>query len=442
MGQSTLQLTDQLAPALAHAADAFARRNPASAEQFRKASHVMPGGNTRSVLYYAPFPLSMVRGQGCTLWDMDDHRYDDFLGEYTAGLYGHSDTLIIEAVRTAIEDGLSLSAHNKLEAELAAEICERIPSIELVRFTNSGTEAILMAIALAKVATRRSKVLVFDGAYHGSAFSFAGGVSSPINVPHDFIICRYNDPEAAATIIRKYEAELAAVLVEPMLGAGGCIPADPEFLDALRQATAATGALLIFDEVMTSRLAFGGRQSLLNINPDITVIGKYFGGGLSFGAFGGHAELLKPFDPRQPGALSHSGTFNNNTLTMAAGLAGLRNRLTRDAISKLNERGDRLRDNLNAIMSSAGFPMSLTGLGSVMNVHATRTKICNVGDLKVQDDRLKELFFFDMLEDGIYLARRGLIALSFPIGEEETSRLVAAFEHFTERRQTLLASIN
>lgn len=444
MGQSALQQTanDPLALALVSATDAFARRNPASAEQFARAGRSMPGGNTRTVLFYSPFPVTMVRGQGCSLWDMDGHRYDDFLGEYTAGLYGHSDECILEAIKDAMEDGLSLSGHNRLEAELAAEICDRIPSIDLVRFTNSGTEANLMAIALAKVATRRSQILVFAGAYHGSTLSFSGGVSSPINVPHDFIVCPYNDPEAATALIKKHEADLAAVLVEPMLGAGGCIPGDVEFLGALRHATEAAGALLVFDEVMTSRLAFGGRQSQLNILPDMTVIGKYFGGGLSFGAFGGRFDLLERFDPRRPGSLSHPGTFNNNTLSMAAGLAGLRTRLDREAVTRLNDRGDRLRDDLNSALGKAGFPMSVTGLGSVMNVHAIPVKIRNTADLKGEDDRLKQLFFFDMLEEGIYLARRGLIALSLPIGDDETTRLKRAFTRFIERRLPLLSLNN
>ncbi|WP_315744833.1 MULTISPECIES: aspartate aminotransferase family protein [unclassified Bradyrhizobium] len=444
MGQSALQqpASDALALALAEATDTFAQRNSASAEQFERASLSMPGGNTRTVLFYKPFPVTMVRGEGCTLWDMDGHRYDDFLGEYTAGLYGHSDECILQAIKKAMDDGLSLSGHNRLESELAAEICNRIPSIDLVRFTNSGTEANLMAIALAKVATGRSKILVFDGAYHGSAISFFGGVSSPINVPHDFIICPYNDPEAATALVRKHGPDLAAVLVEPMLGAGGCIPGDVEFLGALRHATDAVGALLIFDEVMTSRLAFGGRQSQLKILPDITVIGKYFGGGLSFGAYGGRPDLLERFDPRRPSSLSHPGTFNNNTLTMAAGLAGLRERLDREAVSRFNDRGGGLRDDLNAILRKAEFPMSLTGLGSVMNVHGTKAEIRNAGDLRGQNERLKELFFFDMLEEGIYLARRGLIALSLPIGDAETERLKSAVTRFVERRRPLLAQLN
>lgn len=397
----------------------------------------MPGGNTRTVLFYEPFPVTLVRGQGCTLWDADGHRYDDFLGEYTAGLYGHSDEFVLEAVKEAMSDGLSLSGHNRLESELAAELCNRIPSFDLVRFTNSGTEANLMAIALAKVATCRAKILVFEGAYHGSALGFLGGVSSPINVPHEFIICPYNDPQAASALVKEHGADLAAVLVEPMLGAAGCIPADVEFLGVLRQSTDAVGALLIFDEVMTSRLAFGGRQSQLGIRPDITVIGKYFGGGLSFGAFGGRADLLERFDPRREGSLSHPGTFNNNTLTMAAGLAGLRKSLGPEAVRQVNDRGSTLRDDLNAILREAEFPMSVTGLGSVMNIHGTEAEIRNVRDLKGQNEMLKDLFFFDMLEQGIYLARRGLIALSLPIAAAEIERFKSAFTGFIERRLPL-----
>lgn len=414
----------------------FTARNPLSRAQLDRAADFLPGGNTRSVLFYPPYPLTMVKGEGCHLWDLDGHRYTDFLGEFTAGIYGHSDPVIRAAIETTLANGINLSAHNVLEGQLAEILCTRLPSLQSVRFTNSGTEANLMAIALAKATTGRSKVLVFDGAYHGSAISFVGGPSR-INVPHEFVIAPYNDADAARELIMRHARDLAAVLVEPMLGAGGCVPGTPDFLTTLRAETERHGVLLIFDEVMTSRLAGGGRQSLLNIIPDLTVIGKYFGGGLSFGAFGGCKELMAIFDPRHPGSLSHPGTFNNNVLTMAAGIAGLRDVYTEQAAVELNAAGDRLRQQLNDLFDANDAPFQFTGLGSLMNIHPNRGPIRRPTDATTGDRRLRELYFFDLLSDGIYIANRGLVALTLPIGKTELSHFLTATEQFLTRRRNL-----
>lgn len=415
----------------------YVARHPASQAVFARAAQSMPGGNTRSVLFYEPFPLVLARGEGCTLWDADGHPYLDLLGEFTAGLYGHSNPVIRQAIVSALDDGLNLGGHNLLEPQLAALVCARFASIERVRFTNSGTEANLMALALAKAFTGRSKVLVFRGGYHGGVLTFGAG-PSPVNVPHDFLFCDYNDAAGACRLIEENGSDLAAALIEPMLGAGGCIPADPAFLAAIREGTAAVGALMILDEVMTSRMAAGGYQAMLGLSPDLTTLGKYIGGGMSFGAFGGLADVMSLFDPRRPDALSHAGTFNNNVLTMAAGIAGLRDVFTPAATEALRERGDGMRDRLNALCREAGVPMQFTGLGSVMNPHFTGTPIRTVADAARGDKRLRDLFFFDMAEAGIYLARRGMMALMLPIGGAEIDRAVDAVRGFVENRRDLL----
>lgn len=291
--------------ALAEATARYRARNPASEQLLAEATDVLPAGNTRSVLFYTPFPLTMARGEGCHLWDADGHRYLDALGEFTAGLYGHSNPVIRQAIITALQEGLSLSSHTPREAALAHEIQRRFPGMALMRFTNSGTEANLMALAVATAHTGRRKVLVFEGAYHGGVLSFGGG-GSPLNVPHDFVMAPYNDLDSVRALVQNHGADLAAILVEPMLGAGGCIPAEPAFLHGLRALANECGALLILDEVMTSRLSSGGRQALLGLAPDLTTLGKYFGGGLSFGAFGGRADVMSRFDPRRPDALGHA----------------------------------------------------------------------------------------------------------------------------------------
>ncbi|UUZ68561.1 aminotransferase class III-fold pyridoxal phosphate-dependent enzyme [Polaromonas sp. P2-4] len=411
--------------------------NPASERLLAEAADVLPAGNTRSVLFYSPFPLSMARGEGCHLWDADGHRYLDALGEFTAGIYGHSHPVIQQAIISALKDGLNLSSHTAREAALAHEIQRRFTGLELLRFTNSGTEANLMALAVALVHTGRRKVLVFDGAYHGGVLSFGGG-KSPVNVPHDFVVAPYNNLDTVQTLVQTHGAELAAILVEPMLGAGGCIPAEPAFLHGLRALADECGALLILDEVMTSRLSPGGRQALLGLKPDLTTLGKYFGGGLSFGAFGGRADVMARFDPRRPDALAHAGTFNNNVLTMAAGLAGLTQVLTPAALDTLNLRGERLRERLNAVFAQHAVGLQFTGLGSVMQLHATARPLRNPADMAGADDRIKALLFFDLLERGVFLARRGLVALSLPFGDAEADTFVSALDAVVQARQPLL----
>ncbi len=429
--------SDAVEAALAEARAAYADRNPQSAAAYARAEAVMPGGNTRSVLFYEPFPLVMVRGEGCFLWDADGHRYLDLLGEFTAGLYGHSNPVIRAAIDRALDAGWSYGAHNLMEPELARLICERFATIERLRFTNSGTEANLMALALAKAFTGRSRILVFKGGYHGGVLTFGTG-HSPANVPHDLIFGEYNDAEGARRLIAENAGDLAAVLVEPMLGSGGCIPGEPDFLAALQEGARAAGALFILDEVMTSRSSAGGLQALLGLAPDLTTLGKYLGGGMSVGAFGGRAEVMALFDPRRPGALPHAGTFNNNVLTMSAGIAGLSQVFTPEAADALRERGDVFRARLNALCRDAGAAMQFTGCGSIIGVHFTATPIRNPGDAAGADSRLRDLFFFDMAAAGVYLARRGFMALMLPVGEAELDAALAAVSGFLATRRELL----
>ncbi|HET6305612.1 MAG TPA: aminotransferase class III-fold pyridoxal phosphate-dependent enzyme, partial [Rhodopila sp.] len=335
MSETALRNAD-IDAALTEAKEAYVARNPKSFARNVEATGVMPGGNTRTVLFYPPFPLAMARAEGCRLWDMDGAEYVDFLGEYTAGLYGHSHPVIRAAVDRALDGGISMGAHNMLEAKFARAVCDRF-ALERVRFTNSGTEANLLALTLSRVFTGRPKLMAFDGAYHGAVFTFAGG-GSPVNAPFPFVLAPYNDTAATLALIEQHGPELAAVILEPMIGSGGCIPAAPEFLAALREACSRVGALLILDEVMTSRLSPGGLQAVRGVKPDLTTFGKYVGGGMSFGAFGGRADIMDLFDPRRPDALPHAGTFNNNVLTMSAGLTGLTEIYTPDAARALNAR--------------------------------------------------------------------------------------------------------
>lgn len=416
----------------------YAQRRPESLAVHRRASEVMPGGNTRTVLYHGPFPLRLAHGEGAIATDADGYRYVNLLGEYTAGLFGHSHPVIRAAIDAALDGGVNLGGHNLFEAELACQVVARFAAIEQVRFTNSGTEANLMAIATARAFTRRPKVLVFRGGYHGGLLYFGGG-GIPINAPYDFIVAPYNDAETTARLIRENASDLACVLTEAMMGSGGCIPARPDFLAMLREETRAAGALLVLDEVMTSRFGRSGAHGLLGLDPDLVTLGKWIGGGMSFGAFGGRAEIMAMYDPSRPDSLPHAGTFNNNVLSMAAGIAALSQVFTPEVAEALHARGERLRERLNGLFGAADVALQATGQGSLMTIHALRGAVTGPDDLAGSDDRIKELVFLDLLERGFYLARRGFIALSLAIDDAAIEQFLAASRDIIAERKQLLA---
>ncbi len=402
-------------------ADARARyvdAHPLSSRWFERASAVMPGGNTRSVLHFDPFPIRVTQAEGRYLHDAEGHRYVDLLGNYTAGLFGHSNLQITSAVHKAIERGVSLGAPHEDEVRLAELVVERFPSVELVRFTNSGTEANLMALATATHHTGTDGVVVFDGAYHGGVLTF-GAHGRSVNVPHRWRMGRFNDLDSVAALFAG-DQSIGVILVEPMQGSAGCIPAKSEFLAGLRELADAHGAVLVFDEVMTSRLGPGGYQQATGVLPDLTTLGKYLAGGMSFGAFGGRRALMEAFGGA--GALAHAGTFNNNVLSMAAGVAALGDVLSADVLARLNRQGDRLRDGLNAVFVANAVSMCATGLGSIIAVHPVEGPVDSVDDLVDGDERLRELWFFASLAGGFYVARRGFMALSIEIGDTDIDR--------------------
>jgi glutamate-1-semialdehyde 2,1-aminomutase len=426
--------------ALKEAEEHYRARNPKSLALYDKACAALPGGNTRSAIYAEPFPLTMVKGEGAHLWDADGHEYADFLSEFTAGLYGHSHPAIRKAIDAALDGGINFGAHGQAEGKFAAAIRDRFPSIELVRFTNSGTEANLMAVSAALGITGRKKVLVFKGGYHGGVFYFRGK-GSPINVPFDYLMGTYNDIEQLRALVAPHKGDLACILIEPMLGGSGCIPATREFLAEVRALASETGAILIFDEVMTSRLAPGGLQEVHGITPDLTTLGKYVGGGMSFGAFGGRTDLMEWFDPRNKNGFQHAGTFNNNVLTMNAGYVGLTEVYTPAAAKKLNDWGDGLRERLNALTSGKGLAMQFTGIGSMIAVHMRGGAIENAADAAEGHAGLLELFYFDLVARGVWFAKRGMMALSVALDEADGDHLIGAVEEFAETRAPLFAGI-
>lgn len=432
----TVTGADAIGEAVAVARARYADQRPRTRELHERALTSLPGGNTRSVLYHQPFPLRIARAWNAMLEDVDGHQYVDLLGEYSAGLYGHSNSVVIAAMMDALREGVSRGAHTRHEVDLAEAICARFTSIEQVRFTNSGTEANLMALSAARAFTGRDRVLVFHGGYHGGLLTFAAG-SSPVNAPYDVLIGEYNDAAGAAALVRGHAGTLACVLVEPMLGASGCIPGDPEFLSALREATRQAGVLLVFDEVMTSRIGAGGLQGRLGIKPDLTTLGKYLGGGSSFGAFGGRRDVMDLFDPARPGALPHAGTFNNNVVTMAAGYAGLTRVYPPDIARRHTARGDQLRADLARRLRAADAPFCVTGVGSLLAIHATAGPVRSPRDLGKTNQARQELLFLDLLELGYYIAPRGYLALSLPLTVSQLAGFTAAVAKAVRARATL-----
>lgn len=430
--------------ALAEAEERYVAANPGSARLQKAASASLPGGNTRTTIFYSPFPLYMASGKGSRLTDADGHEYVDFVNEYTAGLFGHSHPVVAEAISEAIASGINLGAPSEGEVKLSAAIRRRFPAMELLRFCNSGTEANLLAMSAARAANGKDAVMVFGGAYHGSLFTFSQG-ASPLNMPIPVIISRYNDAAKAVADIEANSERLAAVLIEPMQGAAGALPALGEFLQAVRDASSRHEVILIFDEVMTSRVHNGGLQRKHGIRPDMVTLGKYLGGGITFGAFGGRRAIMEGFDPSRPDALQHGGTFNNNVIAMTAGCRVMERLLSEEALAAMNRRGDELRAALNRLAESYRIPVRATGTGSIFGIHFHRGEPRNVEDLRdgergrqAQVAALRKLFHFDMLAAGIYISRRLTGNLSLVTSKAECDKFLAAVEEFFANRGALV----
>ena len=391
----------------------FAARNPESARLHEEARRVLPGGHTRTILSHEPFPLTFVGGSGATLTDADGHEYVDLLGDYTAGLFGHGDRRVLDAVHEALGSIAAVGGIHPYEQRLAALMCERF-GLDRVRFTNSGTEANLFAITTARMFTGRDKILVFDGGYHGGVLFFKGG-SAPWNAPYPFVVAPYNDLRAAKALIQKHADDLAAVLIEPMLGSGGCIPAEPDFLRGVFDSARAAGAVAIADEVMTSRHGPSGLAALLGAEPDLRTFGKYIGGGFSFGAFGGKAELLDQFDTARPNAIPHAGTFNNNVATMSAGCVVLGELFIADVAEAHTARGDRFRADVDAVLERYPLQVTVRGYGSMLALHTATPE-------------LQELLFLGLYKHGIYTAPRGMMNMSLSLTDEQLATALGALD--------------
>ncbi len=391
-----------------------------SATLFQRAKERIPGGVNSPVRAFKGVggdPVFIARGQGAYLWDEDGNQYIDYVGSWGPMILGHAHPKVLQAVKEAIERGLSFGAPTRVEVEMAELVCRLVPSIEKVRLVSSGTEATMSAIRLARGFTGRDKILKFEGCYHGHADSLlvkAGsgaltlGVPTSPGVPADLaahtLTLEYNNSDQVRQLFAKLGHEIACVIVEPVAGNMNCVPPVKGFLETLREVCTQHGSVLVFDEVMTGfRVALGGAQALYGIKPDLTTLGKVIGGGMPVGAFGGRAEIMNRIAPEGP--VYQAGTLSGNPVAMAAGLAMLNEISTPGFFEALAQKTRMLMDGLKARAHQAGVPVSTHAVGGMFGVYFTKEPVIErFSQVMACDVERFRKFFHGMLRAGVYLA--------------------------------------
>jgi glutamate-1-semialdehyde 2,1-aminomutase len=389
-----------------------------SAQIAKRAERVMPGGDTRTTTWYRPYPLALKRGEGPFIWDVDGNKYIDLLGNYTSLVHGNAYPPIVEAVTKAVRDGSSWPARSEAQLELATLLCERVESVERVRFCNSGTEAGMLAAHVARRLTGRKLILMARYAYHGSYDDLEVGLAGQDG--ERTMLADFGEATAFEALLSERGSEIAAVFLEPILGSAGVVEPPAGFLERVAEATRRAGAMFVLDEVITLRLAEGGAQQIFEVKPDLTMFGKIIGGGFPVGAIGGSEEVMAAFDPRNRGSIFHSGTFNGNPVTCVAGAVSLRE-LTQARIDRMTKQGERLAAELARVARDAELPFSVRQYGSLMNLFFLKEP----PPATVARDDAREIANFHLaaLNQGLFLAPRGMIALSTVITDEVLSEV-------------------
>jgi len=386
---------------------------------FQEAQKLLPGGVNSPVRAFRAVggqPLFIERGEGAYLYDVDGNHYIDYVLSWGPLITGHAHPKVVEAIQQAALKGTSYGAPSPLEIELAKSVMDFMPDIEMIRFVNSGTEATMSALRLARAYTKRDKIIKFDGCYHGHAdlllVQAGSGVVTlglpdspgvPADTVKDTLVADFNDLNTVEALFKKYPEQIAAIIVEPVAGNMGVVPPIPGFLEGLRKMTTEQGALLIFDEVMTGfRVHLGGAQTLYNIKPDLTTLGKVIGGGLPVGAYGGRREIMQMVAPAGP--VYQAGTLAGNPLAMSAGIAALSLLREEKCWEKLEQAAGRLEAGISVAAKKAGIPIQQTRVGTMFTTFFSETRPVDWNTVKMADKVQFGKFFQKMLENGVYLA--------------------------------------
>jgi glutamate-1-semialdehyde 2,1-aminomutase len=429
--------------------EAYRETGARSAELYERARRVLPGGNTRTTLYEAPYPIYAAAGQGARITDVEGDERIDFINNYTSLIHGHADPEITAAVMAQLPKGVAYAMPTEGEIALAELLAERIPAIDQVRFTNSGTEGVMMAIKAARAYTGRPKIARFEGSYHGS-YDFAevgyttpqdlwsdddppsmpATAGTPQGVLDNVVVLPYNNIEAVERIIERERQNLAAVLIDPMPSRFGLVQARVPFLQRLREITQAHGIVLIFDEVISLRVGYHGMQGLVGVTPDLMSMGKIIGGGFPVGAVGGRAEIMAVFDPTQaPLKAPHGGTFNANPVTMVAGLTAMQ-KLTPEEFQRLDQLGAMLRESLAEVMDGERVPGQVLGAGSLFNIHLHDRPLSDYRSAaeSAEERARRGALHRALVANGVVMSPTLFGCLSTPMGEAEVNTFVEAFE--------------
>jgi len=410
---------------------------------FEQAKKLIPGGvnsPVRACKSVGSEPVFIDHAEGCMVYDADGNGYIDYIGSWGPMILGHRHPAVVEAINSALKKGTSFGAPTEPEIRLAEMVIEAVPSVEMVRMVNSGTEATMSAIRLARGFTGRDMIIKFDGCYHGHSDSLlveAGsgvatlGIPGSPGVPESFVAgtlsLTYNDINSIQEAMAKHGSKVACIIVEPVAGNMGLVPPADGFLEALREITEKSGSLLIFDEVMTGfRVAYGGAQSLYKIMPDLTCLGKIIGGGLPVGAYGGKREIMEQIAPQ--GLVYQAGTLSGNPLAMAAGIATLTELKKPGFYDLLNERSEKLLSGLIEAARKAGIKVTAARAGSMLGMFFTERKVIDYNSAKTSDLKMFSAFYREMLKEGIYLAPSQFEALfvSSAHGDDHIMRTIEA----------------
>ena len=428
----------------------YEEKNNRSREAYERSCRVLPGGVSRTLCYFPPFPCQTASGEGCWMVDLDGNRRLDLFNCATALILGHRPPAVIKAVQEQLSRGTAFQTNSGLETVLAEMLVERVASVEQIRFTNSGSEGTQMAIRAARAITGRPKIAKMEGGYHGTHDSVEISVRPPMGaaglaeaplavagsaginpgVVADVVLLPYNNLPATEAILAKEASKIAAIIVEPILGSVGFVPAEREFLHGLRAEADRYGALLILDEVQSFRLDRGGAQKLFEITPDLTCFGKIIGGGFAVGAFGGRRDVMTLFDtPSGKGTIPHAGTFNGNPITMTAGIATME-QLTEPVYTRLNGMGDRLRERLWQLGKQYRIPMQITGIGSMFKIHFSPSPVRDYRSTLQASNLLHTALFLFGLNRGLFLSEAGRCCVSLAMGDAEVSQYLGIVEEF------------